>query len=153
MDGKMLGRDFKEFLRLLNENDVRYLVVGGYALALYGIPRCTEDLDIWVCPEVMNVEKLGTVLKTLGFQTHSIDSIGFATGKNLIRLGYPPYRIEILSNVTGLEFEQAYSNRENKVWDGVEIAFLSREDLLANKRASCRLRDLADVEDLENGTP
>lgn len=143
-----LNRDFKEFLSLLNSNDVHYLVIGGYALGAHGHVRYTKDLDIWVEATEKNAAKLVEVLKQLGFDSLSISASDITTPGLTLQLGYEPARIDLLTRVSGLEFDLAYSRRIDTTLDGVPITLICREDLRRNKLATGRLRDLGDVEAL-----
>ncbi len=143
-----LNRDFKEFLLLLNSNDARYLVIGGYALGAHGHVRYTKDLDIWVDASEGNAVKLIEVLKQFGFDSPSIAESDFTTPGLTLQLGYEPARIDLLTRVSGLEFDLTYSRRIDTTLDGVPITLICREDLRRNKVATGRLRDLGDVEAL-----
>jgi hypothetical protein len=144
-----LSQDFKEFLQFLNDNDVRYLVIGGYAVALHGHPRYTKDLDVWIECESGNAERLVRALEAFGFGALQLTPQDFMEKDQVVQLGYPPHRIDILSFAEGLEFSQCYSQRVDTCIDGITIHFLDLESLKKNKRAAGRLQDLADVENLE----
>ncbi len=143
-----LNRDFKEFLSLLNSNDVRYLVIGGYALGAHGHVRYTKDLDIWVDATQENAAKVVEVLGRFGFESLSISAADFSTPGLTLQLGYEPARIDLLTRVSGLEFDRTYSRRIDTTLDGIPITLICREDLRRNKLATGRLRDLGDVEAL-----
>jgi hypothetical protein len=143
-----LNRDFKEFLSLLNSNDVHYLIVGGYALGAHGHVRYTKDLDIWVEAVDENAAKLVSVLTQFGFESLSISKADFTTPGLTMQLGYEPARIDLLTRVSGLKFDSAYRRRIDTTLDGVPITLICREDLRQNKLATGRLRDLGDVEAL-----
>jgi hypothetical protein len=143
-----LNRDFNEFLSLLNSNDVHYLVIGGYALGAHGHVRYTKDLDIWVDATEKNAAKLVDVLKLSGFDSPSISTSDVTTPGLTLQLGCEPARIDLLTRVSGLEFDLAYSRRIDTTLDGVPITLICREDLRRNKLATGRLRDLGDVEAL-----
>ncbi len=147
----MLTPDFKEFIALLNKHNVRYLVVGGYALALHGHPRFTKDIDIWICPDNNNAESLITVLQEFGFSSLNVKKEDFLFPGYIIQLGHPPNRIDLLTSVTGLEFESCYSTRMKMNIDGIHVDFIDRESMKTNKKAVGRLQDLADLENLETG--
>ena len=144
-----LPQDFKELLQLLNSKKIEYLVVGGYAVALYGYPRATGDMDIWVAISKINAHKIVEALKEFGFDVPELKEELFLEKENNIRMGIPPLRIEILTSIDGVEFTECYSNKEIVIIDDVEINFISLEDLKKNKRASGRYQDLADLENLE----
>jgi len=144
-----LSRDFSEFLASLDAEGVRYLLVGGYALAAHGIPRFTKDIDIWVACDPVNADRILAALTRFGFQSIGLTKEDLLDPRGIVQLGYPPLRIDILTGISGVEFESSWKRRIEVVWDGCKIPVIHREDLIANKRASGRLRDLADVEDLE----
>lgn len=143
-----LPQDFKELLQLLNLKKIEYLVVGGYAVALYGYPRATGDMDIWVAISKINAHKIVEALKEFGFNVAELKEELFLEKEKNIRMGIPPLRIEILTSIDGVEFTECYSNKEIVIIDDIEINFISLEDLKKNKRASGRYQDLADLENL-----
>ena len=143
-----LPTDFKKFLRLLNSGGVEYLVVGGYAVALHGHPRSTGDLDIWIATTPNNVARVRRALTEFGFSEELAASAPLHIGGKVIRMGRPPLRIELLTSVSGVAFDASYRRRAAQIVDDVEVAFISRADLLANKRAAGRTQDLADLEAL-----
>jgi len=143
-----LPTEFREFLRLMNSRGVDYLVVGGYAVAHYGHPRTTGDLDVWVAVSPENADRVRLVLLDFGFTEAIAKSAPLGIPGRIVRMGTPPLRIEILTGVTGVAFEPCHSRRELDTVEGVSVSFISREDLLANKRAAGRPQDLADVEEL-----
>ncbi|MCK9554528.1 nucleotidyltransferase [bacterium] len=144
-----LPQDFKELLQLLNSKKIEYLVIGGYAVAFYGHPRATGDLDIWVALSKDNAHKIVEALKEFGFDTPNLkDEIFLEKGKN-IRMGNEPLRIEILTSIDGVEFNECFKNRKKVTINDVEINFISLQDLKKNKKASGRLQDLADIENME----
>jgi hypothetical protein len=143
-----LNEDFKEFIALLNANGVKYLVVGGYAVAFHGHPRYTKDLDFWIWADPDNAERLIKTLRDFGFSELGLQPSDFLNTKNIVQLGHPPNRIDLIAEVSGLDFESAYQNRTEGVFEGVPINFISIEDLIKNKSETGRLSDLADVERL-----
>ncbi len=145
----ILNPDFKEFVQSLNANSVRYLVVGGYAVALHGHPRYTKDLDVWIEPLPDNAERLVEALKQFGFGSLGLKAADFLVPDQIIQLGYPPNRIDLLSTLSGVEFETCYSARVQVVIDDTLIDFIDLDNLKKNKRASGRHQDLADIENLE----
>lgn len=145
-----LDKDFKEFAELLNAENVRYLIVGGYSVAHHGFPRYTGDFDIWIEPSVDNGNKMINVLKKFGFGSMDIKAQDFIKPDKIIQLGHEPLRIDILTSVDGLkEFSEAYKNRDKAKYGKLELSFISAEDLLINKRASNRTQDKRDIEELE----
>ena len=145
-----LDKDFKEFVELFVANDVRFLVVGGFALAVHGYPRATVDIDAWVWASPENARKILTCLDRFGFGGLDLSVEDFTAPDRVVQLGYPPYRIDIITSVSGVEFDGAWANRMMVDIDGLEVPFIGRDDLLANKRATGRAKDLADVDYLTN---
>lgn len=144
-----LPKDFKEFLRLLNSKRIEYLVVGGYAVAYYGYPRATGDMDIWIGISEDNAHKIVEAFREFGVGSPELkDELFLSKGKN-IRMGNPPLRIEVLTSIDGVEFADCRRNREIVQIEDVEICFISFDDLKKNKKASARYQDLADLENLE----
>lgn len=144
----MLSRDFKEFVRLLNGHGVEYLIVGGYAMALHGRPRNTGDLDFWVARTPDNAKKLLDALDAFGFGGLGLSRSDFEAPDRVVQLGYPPFRIGLLTAIDGVEFADAWPRRETLVHDGLTLHFIGLEDLKANKRAAGRPRDIDDLEQL-----
>jgi len=144
-----LQQDFKELLRLFNENDVRYLVIGGIAVLMHGYPRNTIDLDLTVAADQENAERIVRVLSEFGFGDTGLSTDLFTAENSLVRIGVPPVRIEILNYLEGLSFEQAYADRIERDFQGVTVSLISIQDLISNKKAVGRHKDLADVEWLE----
>ncbi|MFV1985592.1 MAG: hypothetical protein ACC657_18745 [Thiohalomonadales bacterium] len=145
----MINKDFKEFIALLNKNNVKYLVVGGYALAFHGYPRYTKDIDFWVWVEKENAKNLLTTLKDFGFTSLGLTEEDFLTPGYVVQLGQPPARIDLLTSVTGLEFEACYKSRMHIEIQGAEIDFIDLDSFKKNKKAVGRHQDLADLENLE----
>lgn len=148
-----LSPDFKEFIRLLNENSVRYLVVGGYAVAFHGHPRYTKDLDVWIEAEPENVIRLLDALDEFGFGTLDLEREDFLEPETVVQLGRPPHRIDLVTEIDGVEFADSYSARQEIEVEDVPVSFIGLEQLRKNKRASGRHQDLADLENLEEGNP
>ncbi len=144
----MLNQDFKEFIQLLNANRVRYLLVGGYAVAAHGHPRYTKDLDIWLESEHSNVSNLLVALSQFGFGSLGLKAKDFLSANQVVQLGYPPSRIDLLSSIDGVEFSDCYSKHVKVEVEGLEIALIDLSSLCKNKRASGRPQDLADLEAL-----
>jgi hypothetical protein len=145
----MLTPDFKEFIQSLNDNDVRYLVVGGYAVALHGHPRYTRDIDIWVDLNRDNAERLIRAIKQFGFESLGLKAEDFLEADQIIQLGYPPSRIDLITSLPGVDFNMCFQVRVEVVMDDVKVNFIDLENLRKNKRSSGRLQDLADLENLE----
>jgi predicted nucleotidyltransferase len=147
--GTVLNPDFKEFIQSLNDNQVRYLVVGGYAVALHGHPRYTKDIDIWIEMEADNAKKVIQALVQFGFGSLDIKSEDFLVPDEIIQLGYSPSRIDLITTLPGVEFPACYNTRVEVDMDGTVVNFIDLENLKKNKRASGRAQDLADLENLE----
>ena len=143
-----LPPDFKEFLKLLTEHNVRYLLIGGYAVGYYGYARATEDMDIWVAIHPDNAQKLVSALKAFGFDDSNLKPELFLQKPKIIRMGFPPMRLEITTAISGVEFDKCYQTRVVDKLDGVDVNLIDLENLKKNKRASGRAKDLADVEKL-----
>ena len=145
----MLNQDFKEFLKSLNDNEVRYLVTGGYAVALYGYPRYTKDLDIWIEPERENAEKLIVALEEFGFASLELSADDFLEPGTIIQLGHPPNRIDLLTTLSGIDFKRCFESRMATHVDDIVANFLDLENLKRNKQAAGRPQDLADLDNLK----
>jgi hypothetical protein len=144
----VLNPDFKDCIRFLNANGVKYLVVGGYAVALHGYPRYTKDLDIWVERTPDNASAIIKALREFGFSSSDLRAGDFLVPDRIVHLGQPPNRIDLLTAIDGVEFDDAWKTRTVQELDGVPVNFIGRGDLLKNKRASGRHQDLADLENL-----
>jgi len=136
-------------LQLLLANDVAFMVVGGYAVAAHGHPRYTGDLDIWLLIDRDNAEKLVHVLREFGFGALDLAADDFLVEDHVVQLGREPIRIDLLTGLDGVSFSECISRAVSVDIDGLQVPFISREDLLKNKRSSGRSQDLADVEALE----
>jgi predicted nucleotidyltransferase len=140
--------DFKEFLRLLRSNGVKYLLVGGYAVAVHGYPRSTVDMDIWIEQETENANRAVRALEEFGFGTPDLTPALLLEPKRMLRMGVVPYMLEILTSISGVDFASCYESRITRMVDGVEIDLISLDDLKKNKAASGRLKDLDDLNHL-----
>jgi predicted nucleotidyltransferase len=145
----MLNEDYKEMLQCLLEEHVRFLLVGAYAVAVYGYPRATKDIDIFVRAAPENASSLMKALARFGAPLSDVSESDFSTEGVVFQIGNSPRRIGILTRISGVEFESAYANRKTISIAGMEVPIISLEDLIANKRATGRTQDLADVEKLE----
>jgi hypothetical protein len=143
-----LPPDFKEFLKLLKEYDVRYMLIGGYAVGYHGYVRATEDMDIWVAVHPDNAEKLVATLKAFGFDDPNLTPELFLQKPKIIRMGFPPMRLEISTSISGVDFDECYKSRIVDEFDDVEVNVISLEHLKKNKKASGRTKDRADLEQL-----
>ena len=144
----MLNRDFKEFAELLDANRVEYLLVGGYALAAYGHPRYTGDIDFWVSRKPGNLSRLLAALNAFGFGSLGLEAKDFGP-EVVIQLGHPPRRIDLLTTLDGVDFTECFARREEAMLGGTRLWMIGREDFKSNKRATGRAKDLADLESLE----
>ena len=144
---RQLPDDFKEFIQCLNGHEVRYLLVGGWAVGLYGNPRATKDIDFLIASDDENIARLQSALLEFGAPTVP-DSV-FQEPGNVYRIGSSPIQIDIINQASGVDFDDCYPRRRMIQAARVEISVISPQDLVRNKRASGRLRDLADVEYLE----
>jgi hypothetical protein len=146
-----LASDFRDLLQSFVDRDVRFLVVGGYALAVHGRPRATGDLDVWVDATPENAERALTALRDFGAPLHELTREDLTRPGTVFQIGVPPLRIDILTSATGLAFAPAWDERTEAEFEGVRFPVIGRRQLLANKRALGRAQDLADVERLESG--
>jgi predicted nucleotidyltransferase len=144
-----LDKDFKEFIELLNAHDVQYLVIGEYAVNFHGYPRYTKNIDFWLWMTDENIEKLLQVIKSLGFGSLGLDKNDSSDADNIIQLGYEPYRIDLLMDVNGVDFQECYNRRIDGEIETVKVKFLSIDDLIVAKKNAGKLQDLADAEQLE----
>jgi predicted nucleotidyltransferase len=143
-----LPSDFKEFLSLLRSHGVKYLLIGGYAVIYHGFPRATGDMDIWIAVDPENAQRMVDTVREFGFDTPDLTPALFLQDDSMVRMGNVPVRIEILTRISGVGFEECYRERIVDQMDGVEVSLINLRDLLANKRASGRHKDLMDVEEL-----
>ena len=143
-----LPTEFREFLKLLSKHQVRYLLVGGYAVGYYGYPRATADIDCWIACDQVNAERMVSALVEFGFGVEALTPALFLEAHRIVRMGYAPLRIEIMMSISGVGFESCYAARQDDVLDGVEVSIIGLECLKKNKRASGRHKDLDDLEHL-----
>lgn len=148
MDPRSLTKDFKEFLQCLNAHEVDYLVIGGHAVAFHGYPRATADLDVWVAVDETNASRLVAALRAFGFDLPELTPSLFLEPGRVIRMGIPPNRIEIQTGIDGVQFRDCQPRGVAAELDGIRLRFISLEDLKANKKASGRNKDLADLDEL-----
>lgn len=140
-----LQADLKEFLSLLASNKVEYLLIGGYAVGYYGYPRPTGDMDIWVAMTPENAERL---VRTFADFAVSVTAEKFLEENSVVRMGVPPFRLEVLTTIDGVDFKECYQGRNRAKIDGVDVDLIGLSDLRKNKAASGRLKDLSDLENL-----
>lgn len=149
----LLGKDLHDFVSLCLRHGVRFLVVGGYAVAAHGHPRLTKDLDVWVWVDPENAARLVRVLAEFGFGSLGLTAGDFSEEGQVVQLGYPPNRIDILTSIAGVDFESCWDRRADIVLDSLAVPFIGLEDLKKNKLAAGRAQDLADVEGLRHNCP
>lgn len=140
--------DFKEFLELLEREAIDYLLIGGYAVGLYGYARATVDLDIWVRRDEETAQRLFGLLSEFGFPTDDLRPEEFNAPNAVFQMGVPPCRLNLLTSISGVEFDDAFKRRRRMKIDGIEINVISLADLRVNKQASGRLQDLNDIQKL-----
>lgn len=140
-----LQADLKEFLRSLGSNRVEYLLIGGYAVGYYGYPRPTGDLDVWIAINPQNADRIVKALKEFGFD--AAPEL-FLNENSVVRMGVPPFRLEILTTIDGVSFPDCYQSRNSVVIDEVQVDLIDLKHLRINKNASGRLKDLSDLENL-----
>lgn len=149
----MLPNDLKELLLAFNAHGVEYLLVGGYAVGIHAEPRATKDLDLYIRTQFANAERVYRALAAFGAPLSAITPADFCTDPAAVfQIGQPPLRIDILQQIDGVTFEQAWPNRIEAEIDGIPVHVISAKDLIANKTASGRLRDLADAEAVRKAT-
>jgi hypothetical protein len=144
-----MNRDFKDLLSEFSAKGVEFLIVGAHALAAHGHVRATKDLDVWVRPSVENAPRVMDALRAFGAPLTGVAVDDFASPGITFQIGVEPVRIDIITEIDGVTFDAAWPRRELKTLDGLSLGVLSRQDLIANKKATGRLQDLADVEALE----
>ncbi|MCZ6632443.1 MAG: nucleotidyltransferase [bacterium] len=142
--------DFEELLRLLEQNEVRYMIVGGYAVAFHGHPRFTKDIDIFFISTDENIVKVRRALRAFGFSDSEIPESLFKEPGNVIKIGVSPVQIDLINKIDGVRFEEAETKVVRGKYGSIEVNFIGRDDLLYNKRASGRPQDRADADILEN---
>jgi hypothetical protein len=145
----MLTPDFKEFVELLIKNEVEYMIVGGYAVGIHGHPRFTGDLDIWLKPSEPNALKILKCVDEFGFGSFNLQVSDFVKIGNVIQFGNPPLRIDLLTEIDGVKFDECYLNRMLVDLEGLVVSFIGYRDLLKNKKETGRLKDLDDLENLK----
>ncbi|HEY3827495.1 MAG TPA: hypothetical protein VGL82_23240 [Bryobacteraceae bacterium] len=148
-----LNKDLREFVELLNSNKVDYLVVGAFAVAWYGYPRFTADLDIFIRPDSNNAQRLLEALQQFGFGALGIESGDLTAVGQVVQLGVKPNRIDILTSVSGVGFEEAWQERVQGTLDGIPVTFIGRTALIRNKESTGRAKDRGDAEELRKREP
>ena len=144
-----LHHDFKEFLRLLNSEKVKYLLLGGYAVNFHGYQRFTGDIDVWISTKPGNAERVCAALMKFGFPASALNRADFEEPGRVFQFGRVPIRIDILTAPSGIKFDDCYARRVESTLDGIPVPVISLKDLQTNKAASGRPKDLADLDELE----
>jgi hypothetical protein len=143
-----LANDYKEFLRLLRAHGVEYLLIGGWAVGYYGYPRATYDLDVWIATGPANADRVVKALAEFGFDVTGLSANLFLQPDKIIRMGVEPVRIEVMTSISGVEFDECYRERLETRMNDVPVSLINLRHLKINKKASGRLKDLADLEQL-----
>ncbi|MCB1173668.1 MAG: hypothetical protein KDK39_08890 [Leptospiraceae bacterium] len=144
----LLHSDCKDFIEVLHKNRVRYVIIGAYALAMHGQPHSTGDIDIWLYPDLENAGSVLFALTAFGFASMEISAADLLSG-NIIQLGYPPVRIDLLTQIDGVSAAEIWQDRVSGQIDGLEVYFMGKETLRKNKQSVGRHKDLADLELLD----
>ncbi len=140
--------DFRDLLTLLNKHKVEYMIVGGYALAFHGAPRYTGDIDIFVNPDSINAQHILAALDEFGFGSVGLTAADFERPNQVVQLGVPPVRVDLITSITGVSWEEAFSGWVEGKYGDIPVHYIGRDEFIANKRATKRKKDLADVEAL-----
>jgi hypothetical protein len=143
--------DFRDLLALFNEHKIEYMIVGGYALAFHGAPRYTGDMDIFVRLDAANAQRILAALDEFGFGAVGLTSADFESSEKVVELGVPPVRIDIITSLTGVSWEEAFAGRIEGKYGDICVYYIGREQFISNKRAIGRKQDLADLEALGEG--
>jgi hypothetical protein len=143
-----IQKDYKELLESFNGHKVEYMIVGAYALAFHGVPRFTGDIDIFVRPSSQNAQRVLSSLVDFGFDSLKLTVDDFQNPNSVVQLGTPPVRIDLITAITGVTWEEADGGKQAGLYGNVPVCFLGREQYIANKRATGRQKDLADLEAL-----
>ncbi len=148
MATEIIPQDFKDFLKLLEDEGVAYLLIGGYAVGYYGYPRATADMDVWIAIDPQNARRTVKALERFGMRTLEMTPELFREKGKVIRMGVPPMRLEIQTDISGVDFDKCYARRNRVDLAGLQVNLISLDDLKTNKRASGRHKDLDDLEHL-----
>jgi hypothetical protein len=143
-----IQQDFEELLKLLEDNSVRYLIVGGYAVAFHGFPRLTKDIDFYFDGSIENVKKIINSLVEFGFPEKDLSFDMFTSEGNIITFGVEPVRVDFLNQISGVDFKEAWDNKIRGKYGNVEVNFIGRTQLIKNKTATDRPKDKLDAEEL-----
>jgi len=140
--------DFREFLKLLNAHEVKFMIVGGYALAYHGAPRFTGDIDVFIQSDLENAKRIMNALTDFGFSSPDLSVDDFQDPDKIIQLGYPPVRIDIITSLSGVGWEEADDSKEAGMYGDVPVSYIGEKQYIMNKWVSGRMKDLADIEAL-----
>jgi hypothetical protein len=143
-----VNSDFTDLLKLFNANDVRYLVIGGYAVVQYAEPRFTKDLDLWIITDPKNAKAVFAALREFGAPLAGMTEADIAEEGYFYQMGVPPVRVDVLMGIPGVDFEEAWQNRAKVDFDGLVVHFISKPDLIRAKLAAGRAQDLKDAKSL-----
>jgi len=141
-------KDFREFVELLNEHEVEFIIVGGYALAFHGVPRFTGDIDVFVKADIENAKRIMNALAAFGFGSLDLTIDDFKDQNKVIQLGLPPVRIDIITSLSGVTWEEVDASKESGLFGDISVPYIGKKELIINKRATGRKKDLADLEAL-----
>lgn len=145
----MLNKDYKDMLRALSGEKVKFLLIGAYAMAAHGYPRATMDIDIWIMPSLQNADAVLRALRRFGAPLHNLTREDLQQDGTIFQIGIAPRRIDLITTASGLQFEEVYKRSLSVNIEGIEVHIPSIDDLIRNKRAAGRTKDLADAEALE----
>lgn len=143
-------KDYEEFLELLNQSNVKYVIVGAYALAYHAKPRYTKDMDIFIEPTLENATAILQAIRDFGFREANLTPEDIVEEDKILQLGYEPIIIDILSSLSGCTFSEVWNNRIKGKYGDTEVYFIRKDDLIKNKRASGRKQDIVDIDLLKN---
>ena len=143
-----IQKDFREFVELLNEHEVEFIIVGGYALAFHGAPRFTGDIDVFVKADIENATRIMNALISFGFGSLDLTNDDFKDQNKVIQLGLPPIRIDIITSISGVTWEEADATKEPGLFGDVSVSYIGRKQFIINKQITGRKKDLADLEAL-----
>lgn len=141
-----IEKDFEELLHLFNKNNVKYCIVGAFAVALHATPRYSKDLDILVEPSIENAQKIIESLNAFGFQSLNLSEKDFCQKGKIVQLGYEPVRIDLITSIAGCSFKRIWKNKATGTYGNQKVFFIGLDELIKNKRIAKRKQDLADLE-------
>ena len=145
----MLHNELREFLALLAKHNVRYLIVGGYAVAVHGFPRYTGDLDVFIALDPQTAIGVAKAFYDFGFSEDDLDAQTFLEPKKIVEVGCEPLKLQVMNAISGVDFAEAYAHRQVVSLDGLDVPFIGYHELIKNKSATGRGKDKVDVEELE----